>query len=66
VPGLGDLNELVAASRDVAKIMLEAVQDFRLKILLQMARGTTKRLIKLHSKLKLAFPRSAGTRPCYA
>ena len=37
VPGVVDLSELAAASDDVARVVLEAVQDMLLKLALQMA-----------------------------
>lgn len=39
VPGLVDLSDLVASPNDVAKIVLETVQELLLRILLQTARG---------------------------
>jgi DNA invertase Pin-like site-specific DNA recombinase len=37
IPGVVDLSELTAASEDVAKVVLESVQDMLLRLALQMA-----------------------------
>jgi DNA invertase Pin-like site-specific DNA recombinase len=55
VPGLVDLSDLAAASRGIAKIVLEAVQDMLLKLALQMAREDYEvRRERQHQGIKLA------------